>query len=169
MFVCIAQFILAETVLHIFQWRHQLLVQFAVRFHKATLFWLPHQCFDSGGSKVTCTCRGPVDSYNLWSCCLLFPVVWFNQTLHHMSHWRNVCVRTEIKCGSIACFFVFLSRVLGKEQSESYEFSLLLIVDWDFALTWEVLMYWKCIGEPFNLHVLLLIKYWMLRLDTLLY
>lgn len=53
----------------------QLLVQFAVRFLKATLCWLPHQCLDSAGPKVTCTCRGPVDSYNLRWCCLLFPVV----------------------------------------------------------------------------------------------
>ncbi len=53
----------------------QLMVQFAVRFQKASLLWLSHHCLNLAGSKVPCTCRGHVDSYNLRPCCLLFHVV----------------------------------------------------------------------------------------------
>lgn len=59
---------------------------------------------------------GPTDSDNLQPCCLLFPVVWVNQALHHMSARRNVCIRRdrEVECGRVPCLFVVLARVLGK-------------------------------------------------------
>lgn len=83
-------------------------------------FCLLNHCPTTGGSKVILTCRGPADLSNLRSCCLLLPVVWFNQALHHMSHLKNECVskswEVEIECGRVPCLFVFLSRVLRRDQ-----------------------------------------------------
>ena len=132
-----------------FGWCHRscgylLLAQFAVRFHKPTLLWLPHHCLRSAGSKVGCTCRGPVDSNNLRPCCLLFPVVWFNQALHHTSHRISVCVRRAEIVWESSLFLCVSLQGAGKKStppSESSQFSLRFIVGWDLDLSREVLMY----------------------------